>query len=217
MPLQNFVDNSLPTIKAAWLNAIDSFYFTLFNSATTPAAARTAIGALGAEVPDDVFRVIGSADATKKARFEVDGFTTGTTNTITCPDRSLTLNELPPVQGTIIVNVSLNNIAAFFNGPTAANPTVGTWLVIGHVTVLDAAGPASFVARISDGTTVISSGYGSTHAANFSTSISLEGVITNPAGNLRIQVKDESSTSGFIVAGNSGTFRDSQITCVRIG
>lgn len=44
MPLQNFVDNSLPTIKAAWLNAVDAFYFTLFNSATTPAQARTALG-----------------------------------------------------------------------------------------------------------------------------------------------------------------------------
>ena len=40
MPLQNFVDNNLPTIKAAWLNAVDAFYFTLFNSATTAAQAR---------------------------------------------------------------------------------------------------------------------------------------------------------------------------------
>lgn len=45
MPLQNFVDNSLPTIKAAWLNSIDVFYTTLFGSATTAAAARAAIGA----------------------------------------------------------------------------------------------------------------------------------------------------------------------------
>jgi hypothetical protein len=45
MPLQNFVDGSEPTIDAAWLNAIDAFYVTLFGSATTAAAARTAIGA----------------------------------------------------------------------------------------------------------------------------------------------------------------------------
>lgn len=44
MPLQNFIDNSLPTVKAVWLNAIDAFYFTLFNSATTAAQARTALG-----------------------------------------------------------------------------------------------------------------------------------------------------------------------------
>lgn len=53
MPLQNFVDNSLPTIKAAWLNALDSFYTTLFAEATTPAAARAALGSTA--VGDAVF------------------------------------------------------------------------------------------------------------------------------------------------------------------
>lgn len=53
MPLQNFIDSQLPTIKAAWLNAIDAFYFTLFNSATTPGAARTALGST--TVGDAVF------------------------------------------------------------------------------------------------------------------------------------------------------------------
>lgn len=43
MPLQNFIDSNLPTIKAAWLNAIDAFYFTLFNSSTTAAQARVAL------------------------------------------------------------------------------------------------------------------------------------------------------------------------------
>lgn len=46
MPLQNFVNNAYPTVKSAWLNAIDAFYFTLFNSATTAAQARAAIGAI---------------------------------------------------------------------------------------------------------------------------------------------------------------------------
>lgn len=45
MPLQSFVDGGAPVIGATWLNAIDSFYFTLFNSATTAALARTALSA----------------------------------------------------------------------------------------------------------------------------------------------------------------------------
>ena len=45
MPLQTFVDGEAPVIGATWLNALDAFYFTLFNSATTAAAARTAISA----------------------------------------------------------------------------------------------------------------------------------------------------------------------------
>jgi len=48
MPLQNFVANNPPTIKAAWLNLIDAFYVTLFQSATTAAAARTALGVTSA-------------------------------------------------------------------------------------------------------------------------------------------------------------------------
>jgi hypothetical protein len=53
MPLQGFQDGQAPTIKAAWLNLIDAFYVTLFNSATTAAAARTAIGvdATGINLP----------------------------------------------------------------------------------------------------------------------------------------------------------------------
>lgn len=45
MALQNFIDNTLPTIKAAWLNQIDAFVNTLFGGATTAAQARTALGA----------------------------------------------------------------------------------------------------------------------------------------------------------------------------
>lgn len=37
------------------------------------------------------FAIIGSSDATKKVQFEVDGLTTGTTRTVTCPDADLTL------------------------------------------------------------------------------------------------------------------------------
>lgn len=40
---------------------------------------------------DAVLRVVGSADATKKLAFEVDGLTTGTTRTITPPNQDLTL------------------------------------------------------------------------------------------------------------------------------
>ena len=43
MPLQNFVDGNTPLIGATWLNKIDAFYTTLFNSATTAALARTAL------------------------------------------------------------------------------------------------------------------------------------------------------------------------------
>lgn len=43
MPLQNFVARALPAISAVWLNAVDALKFTIFNDATTKAAARAAL------------------------------------------------------------------------------------------------------------------------------------------------------------------------------
>lgn len=43
---------------------------------------------------DNVFFITGSSDATKKLAFEVDGFTTGTTRTVTVPDASITMAAL---------------------------------------------------------------------------------------------------------------------------
>jgi hypothetical protein len=51
MASTNFVDFSTP-IVAAWLNDINSFFYSLFQGATTPAQALAAIGALGSANPN---------------------------------------------------------------------------------------------------------------------------------------------------------------------
>jgi hypothetical protein len=79
MPLQNFIDNSLPTIKAAWLNSLDAFYTTLFNSATTPAAARTALGST--TVGDAVF--IAADQAAGRTALGITNVVSYLVNTIT--------------------------------------------------------------------------------------------------------------------------------------
>lgn len=43
MSLQNFVDRAGPVISAAWLNAVDALKYSIFNDATTKAAARAAL------------------------------------------------------------------------------------------------------------------------------------------------------------------------------
>ena len=48
-------------------------------------------GGGGSEFADDVFRITGSVDATKKLAFEVDGITTATTRTITMLNEDLTI------------------------------------------------------------------------------------------------------------------------------
>ena len=76
MPLQNFVDNAPPTIQAGWLNGIDNFYFTLFNSATTAANARTAIQAAQSGVNADITSLASPALASATAVTQSPGDST---------------------------------------------------------------------------------------------------------------------------------------------
>ena len=75
-----------------------------------------------------------------------------------------------------------------------------------------------FNAKLWDGTTVIASGVFKINAAviNIGT-ITLGGVITSPAGNLKISVNDQTSTGGKILFNASGNSKDSWIAAVRIG
>ena len=54
MALQNFVNNSYPTIAAPWLNQVDIFVNVLFNGATSASAARTAITAAASGTNSDI-------------------------------------------------------------------------------------------------------------------------------------------------------------------
>ena len=79
-------------------------------------------------VIDSSFTVIGSADATKALRFEVDGFTTGNTRVLTPPNANLTLPNAATA-GTIPITTSAGvlGMAAALNqaiyGLTYANGT----------------------------------------------------------------------------------------------
>lgn len=123
---------------------------------------------------------------------------------------------LSPITSSLSGSVSLNNTANFFDGPSIAQGTAGTWLASGTVTLQDTAGAATFTVKLWDGTTVIAAAVVDTSAINKLAAVSLSGVITSPAGNIRISVKDGTSTSGSISFNSSGTSMDSTITAVRI-
>lgn len=57
-------------------------------------------------IADTVFRVSGSADATKKLAFEVDGNTASTTRTVTFPDANLTLPAVTAAGDTLVASAS---------------------------------------------------------------------------------------------------------------
>lgn len=129
-----------------------------------------------------------------------------------------TLGVVTPSQITASLgaNVALNNTGAYFDGPSIAQGSTGTWLVWGTVTLNDTGGAATFNCRLSDGTTVISSCIARSIGANNRTSASLSGFIASPVGNLRIQVQDVSATTGAIEFNSSGNSKDSTISAIRI-
>ncbi len=121
-----------------------------------------------------------------------------------------------PITNSISGDVALNNTGTFFTGPTVAQGTVGTWFASGQVTCLDTAGIAAFSVQLTDGTTVIASGRGDSVNSSNCVVISLSGYIANPAGNIRITVKDVTSTSGAIKFNATGLSKDSTVTAIRI-
>lgn len=121
-----------------------------------------------------------------------------------------------PLTATLGVDVALSNTGTYFDGPTLNIGTVGTWLVIAEVSLVDTAGGAQFSAKLWDGTTIIAWLPGSTSGANGQTSITLAGFITNPVANVKVSVNDSSSTSGKILFNATGSSKDSKISAFRI-
>jgi hypothetical protein len=113
-------------------------------------------------------------------------------------------------------NVSLNNTSNYFDGPSVAQGTTGTWWASGNVNVTDSAGVASIYCKLWDGTTVIDSAGLNTVATNYPAIVSLSGYIASPAGNIRISCRDSSSTSGVIQFNTTGNSKDATISAHRI-
>lgn len=122
-----------------------------------------------------------------------------------------------PITNSLSADVALNNTANYFDGPSVAQGTSGIWFVSGTVTFTDTAGAAAILVKLHDGTTVIASAQGVITSINQHSTITLSGYISAPVGNLRISVRDFTSTSGIIRANNTGLSKDSTITAIRIG
>lgn len=121
-----------------------------------------------------------------------------------------------PITNSLGADVSLNNTANYFDGPSIAQGTVGIWWVSGTITVTDNAGAAEIAAKLWDGTNLIAAS-GATVPSQFGiVSISLSGFITSPAGNIRISARDLTSTSG-VITDNARNEKESTITAIRIG
>jgi hypothetical protein len=113
--------------------------------------------------------------------------------------------SLSQITNSISSNVSLNNTSNFFDGPSVAQGSTGTWFASGTVSVFDTSASAAFVCKLWDGTTIIASGFGQSTSANNVVAIGLSGYLATPAGNIKISCKDTTSTNGGISASGGGS------------
>lgn len=131
-------------------------------------------------------------------------------------DATWTVPVLSSITNSLGADVALNNTANYFDGPSVAQGSTGTWFVSGSVTCVDTAGASNFYAKLWDGTTVIASGNGNGGAANVRVTIALSGYISSPAGNLRISVRGVDLTTGKIEFNRTGNSKDATISAFRI-
>lgn len=125
--------------------------------------------------------------------------------------------SLTSLTNTLGADVALNNTANFFAGPTVAQGVSGKWYASGTVTMYDSGGSANFNGKLWDGMTVISSTAATSIAANKYVTLSLSGIITSPAGNIRIDVKDATATTGVLAFNGTGLSADCTLSVMRIG
>ena len=131
--------------------------------------------------------------------------------------RALTIADIAvfgQLTASLAADVALNNTASYFDGPSIAQGTSGTWCVSGTVTMQDTAA-AVFDVKLWDGTTVIASSRCNSTGAQ-SMTLSLSGYIASPSGNLRISAKDSTNTTGKIQANITSNSKDSTITAFRL-
>lgn len=152
------------------------------------------------------------------------GVGTGTVTSVSCgtglSGGTITTSGTCAVSLTNITNslgadVALNNTGTYFDGPSVAQGVTGTWFVSGGVSLGITAGDAVDV-RLWDGTTVIASKFERAGTGTGAISVELSGIISSPAGNIRISVKNITSTTGSISFNSSGNSKDSTISGFRI-
>ncbi|MGF6433576.1 hypothetical protein [Bradyrhizobium elkanii] len=129
---------------------------------------------------------------------------------------SITGVSVAPISNALGADVNLSATGSYFDGPSVAQGSTGTWWVSGTVTVSDNTGGAAIICKLWDGTTVVNSASVNTPGAGLLSPVTISGFMTSPAGNLRISCRDLTTATGKIVFNASLNSRDSHISAHRI-
>lgn len=140
------------------------------------------------------------------------------TGLVTSVGNATSLN-LSSITNSLANDITITTANTYYDGPSVAQGSTGTWFVSGTVTCADpTSGGGRFAAKLWDGTTLIATGANRVGGSGDLCSISLSGFLATPAGNLRISVTD-TSNSGVGTISSNGTgnsHHDSTITAFRI-
>ncbi len=108
----------------------------------------------------------------------------------------------------------------FTDGPSVSQGSSGTWFASGTITIASTLATQAHYVKLWDGTTAmaVTSVTNSFVSAGGTASASLSGIITAPAGNIRMSARIVSGGSASKIKANaSGDAVDSVLTVVRIG
>jgi hypothetical protein len=105
----------------------------------------------------------------------------------------------------------------YYDGPSVAQGTTGTWFVSGTAVVTQSANVNDIVTcKLWDGTTVIDSDVMIGPVSAGTVSHHLSGYLATPAGNLKISCSNASHNGGSIAINNGVDAKASAISAVRI-
>jgi len=93
-------------------------------------------------------------------------------------------------------DVTITNNTSYFDGPSVSQGTTGTWFASGFVTLVDSVAASNVFCKLWDGTTVIANGRGTIVSTSQPVTLTLSGIITSPAGNIKISCKDITAANG---------------------
>lgn len=123
-----------------------------------------------------------------------------------------------PFSASLSADVALTTQNNVYDAVSVAQGTTGTFLVIGRASVVDAVGSAAVYARLSDGTNVLgSSGFVHTVGGTARTELVVTTIVTNPAGNIRLQCANTTRNGGTILWNATGQgVGDTRLDVIRI-
>ena len=111
--------------------------------------------------------------------------------------------------------VTMTTEGTYYDGPSVAQGTSGTWLAVGQVSVSGNAVGNYVTCKLWDGTTLIASAGIQTAGSNYD-SMPLSGMLATPAANIKISCEDSSANGGTINASTGAETKASTLTVIQI-